>query len=430
MFFPVVIALFLFISEKLIFSASRRQQGTAQTQNELSRGPRVEPSDALSREDVERLIRQEVQKQFEQYAAAQASNPKTSESIVHDVFAQIRTDHPFLDDRELDRYVAGEGIEPAIPAAPATFSDPTDERLVQNEQKISEDITGGAAAEQPESIERTLQQKGSILLPRHTLQVEPSFTYAHFSSNRINIQGFSILPVLVIGDISTQEVNRDIFIETLTFKYGLFNNFQTELKLPYRGEYDRVSTSANTETTRHGSGLGDIEFGASRQIGWEDGLMPDLVAAVNIKSPTGREPYNHDIALGTGHWAMRGALIAAKASDPAVVFGGVNYTYNFGRQDIENFGDIKPGNSAGYSFGTAVALSYQVALNFSFDHSVTFKTEREGRFLTDSFLNVMNFKTGLTWAIDERKSLDISLTMGLTKDAPDAVIEVRFPITF
>jgi len=42
----------------------------------------------------------------------------------------------------------------------------------------------------------------------------------------------------------------------------------------------------------------------------------------------------------------------------------------------------------------------------------------------------MNFKTGLTWAMDENKSLDFGVSMGLTKDSPDATVELRVPITF
>ncbi|MDD5669212.1 MAG: hypothetical protein PHE58_04180, partial [Candidatus Omnitrophica bacterium] len=79
------------------------------------------------------------------------------------------------------------------------------------------------------AIERTLTDKGGMLLPWRTLQIEPSFTTAHFSSNRINIQGFSILPVLVIGDMSTESVKRDIFIEAVSLKYGILRNLQGEV---------------------------------------------------------------------------------------------------------------------------------------------------------------------------------------------------------
>jgi len=81
-------------------------------------------------------------------------------------------------------------------------------------------------------VEKTLVQKGGLLMPKGTWQYEPSFAYAHTSANRIAISGFTVLPVLIIGSISVDEVKRDILIQTNTFRYGLFNNFQVEVKVP------------------------------------------------------------------------------------------------------------------------------------------------------------------------------------------------------
>ena len=408
--------------------------------------------------EVTSLIREEVQNEVTQLMAGQIQTkdnlvlnssenqklPENLKEIIHEMIMEIVANENIgnigLTDKELAGYTAGTGIEPNVriekglqksaTGSPMQLAQNTSGGASSRTQSDSSDKPAGSPVERTESLERTLQQRGSILLPKGTLQVEPSFTYAHFSSNRINIQGFSILPVLVVGDISVDEVNRDVFIQTTSLKYGLMDNFQTELKIPFRAEYDLITNSATSESDRSAAGLGDIEFGISRQIGWEHGIMPDLIASFGVKTPSGKDPYNRDIALGTGHWAIRGALIAAKASDPAVIFSSLNYTYNFERTDIDNFGDIKPGDSVGYSVGTAIALSYQVAINFSFDQSISFRMQRNGRDVTDSFLNTMNFKTGLTWAMDENKSLDFGVSMGLTKDSPDATVELRVPITF
>lgn len=348
-------------------------------------------------------------------------------------------------DSQLDQYVASGNLNPDV-ATGSGYKVPlrsggnqlmqlaSGKKTLKTVKSASDVDTVPASSEdtgrRPESIERTLQEKGSILIPKGTLQLEPSFTYAHFSSNRINIQGFSILPVLVIGDISTQEVNRDVFIESLNFKYGLMNNLQADLKVPYRQEFDRITNSSTSQSTRSASGFGDVEIGLSRQIGWEHGIMPDLIASLSVKPPTGQAPYNKDIGLGTGHWAVRSALIAAKSSDPAVVFGSINYTYNFERSGIENYGTVKPGDSVGYSLGTAIALSYQTAISFSFDQSVTFSMKRNDQTVTDSFLNAANLKFGFNWAINEKRAVDFAVSKGLTKDSPDFTVEFRFPYTF
>ena len=364
------------------------------------------------------------------------------EAITRIVKNIIRQEMRELTQKELSQMVAS-GFEDEIKVAGITKHPQHEFELAQaaNEnidakpqknksaKKTDSDVSAGAGTEKAESLERALIQRGGILLPKGKLQIEPSITYAHFSSNRISIQGFNILPVLVIGSISTEKIQRDIFINTWSAKYGLLNNFQTEVKVPIRWEYDRHVDTFNTDVTNEAGGLGDIEFGVSRQIGWEHGFIPDLLANLSVKTDSGQSPYNRTIGLGTGHWSVRGGLTAVKSSDPAVIFGGINYTMNI-KRDVDNFGELDPGDSIGYSLGTAIALSYQTAINFSFDHSVTSKLIRDKRNVPGTFINSASVKTGFTWAINERSSVDFGVSVGLTTDSPDMTVELRFPYTF
>jgi hypothetical protein len=205
---------------------------------------------------------------------------------------------------------------------------------------------------------------------------------------------------------------------------------QTEIRVPARWEHDRITdTSGTSESTRSSGGIGDVQVSVSRQIGWEHGMMPDLVASLSVKSNSGKDSYNHSIGLGTGHWAISSALIAAKSSDPAVIFGSLSYTYNV-PDDFPNYGRVVPGQSFGYSLGTAIALSYQTAINFSFDQSITTKMKQGGKTVVGSFINSADFKTGFNWALNERASVDVSLSLGLTADSPDFTTEIRFPYSF
>lgn len=421
------------------------------------------------RQEMTTLVKAEVKSEFENYIAQNALTTSDSaieahlsepskekndlivEAVREAILELAQNEERFarvISNPELDRYIAGRGIDPKLQIGSGMYKNPysydeltlaqadtgSDQSSNTQEGRITvqndeEQVVHGEK-QRAESVERVLQQRGSVLLPKGTLQFEPSFVYSNFSSNRINIDGLLLLDVFAIGEISTETVERNIFIETLAFKYGLFNNFQTDLRIPIREEYDRITRTSGTETTNNATGIGDIEFGVSRQIGWEEGWKPDLIAAFNVKPPTGQDPYNREIGLGTGHWAMRGSLIAAKSSDPVVIFGSLNYAYNMARNDIENLGDINPGDSIGYSLGTAIALSYQTAINFSFNHSLTFKTERNDVEVAGSFLNVASFRTGLNWAINERSSVEVGVSLGLTPNAPDVTVEVRFPYTF
>lgn len=377
------------------------------------------PSHNLSQENLEQIVQETIQEVLSQ----NTNYPQTA-----------MTDH------ELARIIAGRGIEAKMPIKNSIFKSPlpnefrlalagsNDSATHTSAQELDETVAG---EEHPEAVERTLQQRGSVLLPKGSAQIEPSFSWSHFSSNRINVDGLIILDVFAIGEIATEKIRRDIFIQTMSLKYGLLNNFQAEIRVPFRGEFDRLTkTSSTSEDTSNTSGLGDINLAFSRQIGWEHGYMPDLILSLGVKPPTAKSPYNKEIGLGTGHWAVSTSLIAAKSSDPAVIFGSLSYNYNVERTGIEGLGDIHPGSSLAYSLGTAIALSYQTAINFSFDHSITFHTESNGAAIAGSFLNVANFKAGLNWAINEKRSVDFSISMGLTEDSPDLSVMLRFPYSF
>ncbi len=372
---------------------------------------------------------------FDKGSLEQATQRLVQEVVARNIELGLQSK---LSDKELDQ-VVGSYIRQDLQLDSGLYKSPQDNRfyIAKASDATSESTQpptlpeGGDGVERPESIERTLQDKGSVLLPKGTLQIEPSFSWAHFSSNRLNITGFSILPILVVGDVSTESVKRDIFIETLALKYGAFNNFQAEIKFPFKGQYNRITDRSENEGNTSGTtGIGDIEFGISRQIGWEHGLMPDLIAAFNVKTPSGKDPFSHSIGLGTGHWAVRGSLIAAKSSDPVVIFGSLSYTANLEETFDAPNGTINPGDNLGYSLGTAIALSYQTAINFSFNHSISQKLKQNDAIVRGTFLNVASLKTGFNWAINEKSSVNFGISFGVTEDAPDVVLDLRFPHIF
>lgn len=372
------------------------------------------------------------------------ASAETLREVIHRVVQEIYDEHEALQQEirivsntVLDAQIGGAAIEPdmVIQGGIVKRSSPMNDSLQLAAQSLADDSAldseaGELEEAQPESIERTMQQKGSVLLAKGRKIFEPGFTYAHFSTNRINIQGVTILDVFTIGPVSTEKVQRDMMIQTFGFKYGLADNLQAEIRIPFRYEFDRISSSdQSSESTRSKGGLGDIDLSLARQIGWEEGWKPDLIASIGLKTITGEPIYNNTIGLGTGHWALRGSLVAAKSSDPAVIFGSLSYNHSFERS-FDNYGAVQPGDTIGYSLGMALALSYKTALNFSFDQSLTQKLKRGGEAVVGSFVNAANFKAGVNWALNERASVDISTAFGLTADSPDFTVEIRVPIYF
>ncbi len=389
------------------------------------------PEQTEMRERVESRLAEKVPRDLEETGA-------TREMVKQIIKEELSREIRYIVEEEVSKHLAKSGGE-ILPESQmeiivgGSSAAGNDMKLAPVESPMEElnavDLETAAGKELERALEQSLVERGGMLLPKGKLQIEPSFSAAHFSSNRINIQGFSILPVLVIGEISTESVKRDILISALAMRYGLWTNLQSDISIPYRYEHDRVNDNMGTERTRAEGGLGDIAGSISRQFAWEKGWMPDILGSVSVKSDTGSSPYGREIGLGTGHWAVKGALMAAKTSDPSVVFGNINYTWNIERP-ISDYGIMDPGDTIGYALGAAIALSYQTAINFQYEQSITSKMEKDGLEINGSFLNAANFKSGFTWSISEKVSVDFSANVGLTTDSPDYSITLKVPYTF
>ena len=72
-----------------------------------------------------------------------------------------------------------------------------------------------------QAFERTLIERGGLLLPWRSFSIEPSMTYIHSSSDNIVVDGFTVLPVLIIGDIVSEKVDRDLALFNLSNSDGV-----------------------------------------------------------------------------------------------------------------------------------------------------------------------------------------------------------------
>src|ERR1051326_8270182 len=109
------------------------------------------------------------------------------------------------------------------------------------------------------ALDRALIQRGGLLLPSGTLELETSASYYDASSDAISIEGFSILPVLVVGNIVSDRVRRQVALSNLTTRLGLPWNFQLDVRTPYGYEQVRTVTADNKETSQRALGLGDVQ---------------------------------------------------------------------------------------------------------------------------------------------------------------------------
>jgi len=277
------------------------------------------------------------------------------------------------------------------------------------------------------SFERTLIVKGGLLLPPGTVEVNPSVSYTHASSDNIVIDGFTILPVLVIGDIFSERVRRQSVQSALSVRVGLPRDYQAEIRVPYGYQHLKKLSADSEETTQRGAGLGDIDLTLSHQFLRGSGSQPDLLGSFTWKTTTGSSPLKggDGLRFGSGYHSLRASMTAVKVTDPVVFYGSPSYTRS--APVTEEIGRFNPGNTFGLALGMAIALNLDTAISFGYEQHLTQASTLDGVDVPGSSISTGTFTIGSSYSLGQSVSMDFSLGIGLTADAPDMQMSVSVP---
>jgi hypothetical protein len=295
-----------------------------------------------------------------------------------------------------------------------------------------------------EALDQALIVRGGLLLPPGKLEIDHTTSYFSASSEHVTINGFALLPILVVGDIASERVRKDILLPALTTRLGLPHKFQLDVQVPYGYELLRTVDANNVQTSSSSFGLGDIQAALTRQLTMEHGRVPDLLANVRFKSTTGKDPFNlqsSQTALGTGFNALQGNLTLAKTSDPVVFFGNLSYTANLrGDHTIPandptnpgatKVGHFRPGDAFGFQIGSILALNPETSMTLGWDQVFTRATELNGATIPASYLVEGTLRLGTSYVYAPGKIVDLSFGVGLTPDTPNLQFSVGVPLRF
>jgi hypothetical protein len=293
-----------------------------------------------------------------------------------------------------------------------------------------------------EALDQALIVRGGLLLPSGTLEIDNTTSYFSASSDHLSINGFALLPVLVVGDIASQRVREDFLLPSFTARLGLPHKFQMDFLVPYGYESIRTVDALNVQTTATSFGLGDISAGVYRQLTTEHGHMPDMLANVRFKSTTGKDSFSltsSEVALGTGFNALQGNLTVAKSSDPVVFFGNLSYTANLAANhtvsandptnpDAKTIGHFTPGGAVGFQLGSILALNPEVSMTVGWDQRFTRSTQLNGVDIPASYLVEGTLRLGTSYMYAPGKIVDLSFGVGLTPDTPNLQFSVGVPL--
>jgi len=303
-----------------------------------------------------------------------------------------------------------------------------------------------------------------VLTARGKLVLEPAFQFGYSSSNRVALVGYTIIPALLIGLIDVREVKRNTSTATLSGRYGLSNRTELELRLPYIYRSDStVSREVFTGTAVEkvfdvsGRALGDVELSLRHQLNEGGADKPYYVAGLRFKTRTGRDPFEVvtdcvrrcigenatgtglplELPTGSGFYALQPSLTWLFPTDPAVLFGSVSYLHNFQRKNLsrqvlngesEPLGTVKPGAVIGVNFGVGLALNDKASLSFGYDHSSIARTRQNGVPAPGSVRTQLGtLLVGFSYRLNPKRTVNVSVGAGLTRDTPDVSIMVRVP---
>ncbi len=293
-----------------------------------------------------------------------------------------------------------------------------------------------------EALDQALIVRGGLLLPSGTLEIDNTTSYFSASSDHLSVNGFALLPILVVGDIASQRVREDYLLPTFTTRLGLPHKFQMDFVIPYGYELIRTVDATNTQTSASNFGLGDISAGLYRQLTSEHGRVPDMLANVRFKSTTGMDSFSltsSEVALGTGFNAIQGNWTVAKSSDPVVFFGNLSYTANLPANhtvpstdptnpSATTVGHFNPGGAVGFQLGSILALNPDVSMTVGWDQRFTRSTQLNGVDIPASYLVEGTLRLGTSYVYAPGKIVDLSFGVGLTPDTPNLQFSVGFPL--
>lgn len=302
-----------------------------------------------------------------------------------------------------------------------------------------------------------LTQKGKYVL-------EPGLQFGYSSSNRVALVGYTIIPALLIGLVDVREVKRNTMTASLTARTGLTNRLEVELKVPYVYRSDSTvsreiftGTAVDRVFDTSGKAVGDVELAARYQLNNGGPDKAYYVAGLRFKTRTGRDPFDvvtdclHrcvgenvtgtglplDLPTGSGFYSLQPSLTWLFPSDPAIFFGSLSYMHNFKRSNVsrlvlsgerDSLGELKPGDVIGFNFGMGLALNDKASFSIGYDHSSIGRLKQNGITAPGSVRTQLGtLLVAYSYRLSPKRTLNVSIGAGLTRDTPDVSLSVRLP---
>ncbi len=325
---------------------------------------------------------------------------------------------------------------PDTPAAPATPAS----------APATADAARGALAkkegdfDQAKLLKETLtaSDKQYSLLKTGKYAVTYDLTYSYIGQQQI--QAAFTDSLLTLFDI--QNTRSHTVTNTVSTDYGVKDNFTANVTLPFVSKY-----SQSEAFTGLSSAFGDISIGARFQPFSLRRDLPTFTVTGGLRLPTGRSPFKtidgQGLATGAGYTSATVGMNVSQVVDPVALFGSLNLTLGKSAKGLsqtragKTLTEVHPGDSIGFGFGMAYAMSYNISTTVAFQESVS---ARSRLFLRDSNGVDSDVKTapqtsamlnlGLGVRVSPLTTINFTVGIGLSNDSPDFTLGMNMPLHF
>lgn len=314
--------------------------------------------------------------------------------------------------------------------------------------------------------ENAVVQREHAPLFNRKLTLDWGISDTYYDRRQLQLSGFLALDAIFLGNINLGETKSHQVMADLDTRYGLTDRMSVDVDVPYIYRHSNFivggaggAASSLSDASANSNAIGDVNFGIYYQFVKESASWPDIVGSLRVKAPTGTSPFGIKVVqvdpnntslvaptklpTGTGFWNITAGVSVLKTYDPVVLFGSLSYTYNVARSfaDISAVSGqtepakVKLGDIVQWGGGVALAFSEKDSASISYTMAIEpqSKTQAPGQGWqkvpgSETIAAALNF--GLNHVVNKHLTINGSVSIGLTPDAPNFVVGMRFPYTF
>jgi hypothetical protein len=119
-----------------------------------------------------------------------------------------------------------------------------------------------------------------------------------------------------------------------------------------------------------------------------------------------------------------GGVSLVKTIDPVVFFGSFGYAAAFEERGVD------PSDSMSYSLGAGYSMNDRVSFSTSLSGTITGRTKKNGIERPGSSMDAHSLSFSTTIQLSKHLSIEPYVGFGLTEDASDFAVGLRFPYRF